>query len=645
MRYKIRKNRGFTLIEILVVMAISVILMGLVMAPVIQSFALTRRAQAMVDAQDAAREAMQMISREMGQAMYVFDNASDDITPYKDSGTPSTFYENAKTPIMLPVAQPNSTSERYSTQWFVLPYAKIDFILPKLYMHCNNPNHPSGEPRDYPREKQVTESGKTRIELYSWPDCPYCTDAGKDATDVEARPKLPMEQDTTVVRYFLGLKNNNIRGAGEKDESGSTGSYGWVSPWGNNVEDGDENQVVLYRAEFDPRDDTLFPPDEPVEDRLSDPIFFYRKALNSEGVPCYKKWAQIAEVVGIGNYEDLVKATTDSNDQITAIEPTVTFRTTAINNDTFKEAYSSDSAYDYPDAAPSIFEGTYGYWIPAPNYRVDVYRGDFDSNDTANHSGTDYYTKLENSELIVFKRVWEDNAWKETPDFNISQYLENGYVPADSSSTHTEMAFLIDENHGTVKFALNPPRPAKKSITEPVATLDQAQIEAINTGFEEAYRSDRGSARRALLLPTFDDTNTDQYIQNARIVPGSERIIGPNMRPGADYGKPVRYERVPLALGDPSINQYKIDYDSGELYFSSDPNEKLPEIATDANTTIQILVYYKIHFNLADDVVRGDYSTKSLINIHMGMRIFDPNSAKAHLVELNGSIKIRNALR
>ncbi len=51
-------SRGFTLIEILVVMAISVILMGLVMEPIVQSFQMTRQAEAMADAQDAARAGM-----------------------------------------------------------------------------------------------------------------------------------------------------------------------------------------------------------------------------------------------------------------------------------------------------------------------------------------------------------------------------------------------------------------------------------------------------------------------------------------------------------------------------------------------------------------------------------------------------------
>ena len=49
------------------------------------------------------------------------------------------------------------------------------------------------------------------------------------------------------------------------------------------VQPGDENQVVLYRVEFDPHDDQLFPAGMPIEERLTDPIFFYRTAPNSQG--------------------------------------------------------------------------------------------------------------------------------------------------------------------------------------------------------------------------------------------------------------------------------------------------------------------------------------------------------------------------
>ena len=432
--------------ELLVVMAISIILMGLLLAPVMQSFKITRRAQAMVDSQDAARMALLTISRELGQAMFVYDNASNDVVV--DTSDVTQPPSQPRTPIMLPVAQPGGTT----TTWFALPGGKIDFILPKLNMHCNNPAH-TGGPRDYPRSLEITDNGVTRTEIYAWPDCPYCKKAGIKADDVEARPKLPMEQDVTVVRYFLGLRNNVF------GSSGYVTNAGWVSPWGQHVLEGTENQVVLYRAEFSPYDDSLFPAFVAhwTGQQLSDPFFFYRTAPGASGGTCAENWMKIARVVGIGKYEDLITATTNpTSGAITAVEPTVTFRMASVENDTFNPAYTSDRMNDYPNAPATVFSGTYGYWTP--DGRVDVFRGNY--TDTP-PGGVDYYTRTENTgEMLIIKRVPDgSDAWKETVEFSISEYQMSGFVASDAAgSGPLEMAFTIDPNRGTVNFALQPPR-------------------------------------------------------------------------------------------------------------------------------------------------------------------------------------------
>ena len=604
------------MIEILVVMAISVILMGLILGPVVKSFQLTRSAQAMVESQDAARSTMQLISRDLGQAMYAYDNASFDVPSFADS---TLSLPPGKTPIMLPVSQPGGT-----TQWFVLPYAKIDFILPKLYMHCNNPDHPSDKPRDYTRDLDM---GGGQIDMRDWPPCPYCK-----SNDVEARPKLPLEQDTTIVRYFLAVRYNNIGGLLDPSDPSSI-NHGWVSPWGTNVVEGTENQVVLYRVEFSIYDDSLFPKDMPVDERLEDPYFFYRTNTDSNGVPIWQHWRDISRVIGVGKYEDLVLGTFDSGGNCTAVEPTITFRTTAIENDPFVPTYSTDTTNDYPNAAPLIFSAKYGYWTP--DNRVDVYRGNLDAETLDYFSGPG----PNNQGLVVWRHP---QSGDDTVEFNISQYMQDGYVPADTSTKHMEMAFTINENKGTVNFSLQPPRPGHLT-TGPVCKISPTQI---NAQFHGDYSNDRGSAVRWYLLNTFDQTgHPDQYLQNAKVVPGSDRVIGPDMTPGPNYGKPIRYQRVPLSLGDPGLNQYKVDCDLGKIYFSSDPNIDLPEVLDSRGKITPILIDYKVHFNKSDDTVTGNYATKSLITVHLGMRMFDPDAGRAYPVDLNDNIKIRNALR
>jgi prepilin-type N-terminal cleavage/methylation domain-containing protein len=624
-------QRGFTLMELLVVMAISAILMVLVLGPVVQSFQLTRQAQAMVDSQDAARMALAEISRELGQAMYVYNNAQVSMTPSSVGLPAGANVDNTQAPIMLPVAQPGAANP----QWFVLPYAMIDFILPNIYMHCNNPAHPSGKPRDYPRDIQVATGGTTRTELRGWPECPYC-----GSSDVEARPTIPLEQSVTHVRYFLALRYNNLGQAIDPPKIPVL-NQGWVPPWGKNVVDGTENAVVLYRAEYNPYDDNLFPTDMPIGERIADPYFFYRTSNGADGNAIYKNWMRVARMVGIGKYEDLMTAEFNSSGSVRSVEPTIKFQTAAVENDTFNPAYSTDSKNDYPLAPPTVFSGTYGYWTP--DNRVDVMRGDYCASPPG---GIDYYTKVDASgDLIVMKRVPSGLNWVETIAFNITQYRAKGYVPPDGTKV-LEMAFDVNENRGAINFALQPPR-VNNAASGPV-TIDVAA--AINAAFHDEYATDRGGAIRRCWLNTFalKSPNSplfpDQYLANAKIVPGSERVIGPDMNAGQHYGLSVRYERVPLALGNPGINQYMIDFDSGWLYFSRDPSLDLPEKDPVGNDC-PIQVYYLVYFNQKDDVVRGDYLTKSLINVHMGMRMFDPDQGKAFPVDLTDKVKVRNAIR
>mgnify|MGYP001552493447 CR=1 FL=1 len=66
-----RIRRAFTLIELLTVMAMTAILLGLIIIPLVQSFNLTRAAQAFSDAQDKARILTERIAKELGNAYTV----------------------------------------------------------------------------------------------------------------------------------------------------------------------------------------------------------------------------------------------------------------------------------------------------------------------------------------------------------------------------------------------------------------------------------------------------------------------------------------------------------------------------------------------------------------------------------------------
>ncbi|MCX6344876.1 MAG: type II secretion system protein [Armatimonadetes bacterium] len=608
-----KHNSGFTLIELLVVMAISVILMYLVMQPIIESFRMTRGAQAMVDAQDSARRAMEQISREIGESMDVLDY-----------GTTSTLGSDC---IELPVR--NLTTN--AAYWLPMSYAKIDLAMPKMIAHCNNPDHDPTEPRDF---EQPDEDA---------PACPVC-----GLRDVIIRPKLPLEQSNIVVRYFLGLRYNDPN----PDPATDTPAYfGWQSPWGDNVEANAGNQVVLYRIEFDPNDASIFGADKTAAaiklvDVLKDPQFFY----SDEEVPgtlgtqnhmkFWQVWAEKARVVGLDKYVDLVSGAVNGTTGLyQSLTPSVSFRFAKVDKDPFVGTNYSDSSSDSPDSMPTAFRSKFGYWTPntyagiTGQYGIQVYRYDTSSGALVISS---YRTGISGSGGNLVVETWVDNVISTAPVFDITQYMTDKQINLASINANTQMAYFFDFadnalnfNRGTVNFALS----VEPCILTPDDLFD------INNHFNIALEDDRGTAARMF---TLDACITLRY---ATIVPGSDVLTGPNMVVGAGYGQPIRYERVPLNLGDPQFNQYKIDYRTGNVYFSRVPDQKLPD-SDDNPIPSGLRVDYKIQFNKNGDVVQGDYQTKAMINLHIGIRMYDPEApAKPRVVDLNNTVKVRNAYR
>lgn len=182
------------------------------------------------------------------------------------------------------------------------------------------------------------------------------------------------------------------------------------------------------------------------------------------------------------------------------------------------------------------------------------------------------------------------------------------------------------------------------------------------------------------VLPLADGTASPLHptlgFPRARIVPGSEEVIGPDQLPGPNYGRLTRYTRV--LTGDPGPNEYKINYvdiggepdysllgltppanhldprsydpsnfvsayiqprfKAGYVEFNSRPNEPLP--------AGRISVFYRFQFTDPNDSVAVDYDTREVMQVDLTIRNF-PGTAlpNPQSVTVSGSATVRNFLR
>lgn len=205
----------------------------------------------------------------------------------------------------------------------------------------------------------------------------------------------------------------------------------------------------------------------------------------------------------------------------------------------------------------------------------------------------------------------------------------------------------------------------------------------------------RSECRRFLdlrFVPCNDGTPSPLHptlgFARARIVAGSEIVVGPNQTPGPLYGQPIRYQRVTAdSNGNVNVgpNQYYINYvdrrdlsptgyadlgfpgtssdsasynpsnfayaiiqprfKAGYLEFHSDPNTPIPD--GPLGSVGNISVFYRFQFTESTDVFSVDYDTKQLLRCDLTIKNFPQGGATPtpQAVTLTGSATVRNFSR
>ncbi len=621
-----KRDRGFTLVELLVVIAITVILLGLLLVPLVQGFRYTRQGQVQAQAQTTVRLALEQIQNDLKRAAYVFDTSNRTVNIWVRDGN--------NNPFAVPMR-----------------YAIIDLVPPAY-------GDPAQESNDPTSEIPIGPRGEPDAEL-----------------------AVPLSPGRTIVRYFIGLQDNT-----DSDGNGIPDKLYFnpeETPMTAATEQ--ENLAVLYRAEF-----RLYVKDQSgrwqlnpeLFDRIEDfydPNFFYGRH--------WRGWRKVAKPIGPVGQVDLINLTYDRNGNPQVV-PLLQFKPAQIVNQSGSPIETQTLSDEMGAIVPIQIKFPHGLWTLNPDvFRLFVFRSTPDAlqrnqplryfytlyDSSVNHWYLCYYLYDPVRRREINERVSNLTLFR--------QALLNG-IPSTNwlilrDPDEAEMlAFYLNEEAGQLEFAIpwwmgGYPQSGLTFSTgafETPATDPNPNPNTINGRFNYQYRLDPNNINNVRRYISLIDLDNDGQIDNplrnhlafpnASIVAGSEVVIGPDQRPGPNYGKPIRYQRVASATRDVGPNQYRILYRDavpqekvldnfgfepsllrGYIEFYSDPNNPLPP----GQDNVIITFYYQ--FNLPSDSAVVDYETRRVMQLQVGMKFYGAerpvNYALNTRVELPNIVQLR----
>ncbi len=635
-----KTRRAFTLIELLTVIAITAILMTIIVVPMVQSFNLTRAAQAFSDAQDKARTLIEKIQREVNNAANIRDNSGL-------AGSVAVVVPNQPTP------------GNYGQDIVVtLPYQKLDIVRPA-----------EGEPGATPGEFRNPYIGNKIDPTLQSP---------------KGQTVLPVSTGFTIVRYFVGLRQPfEFDGTNYRALRYNNPYDGLLMVRGG----GRDNLYVLYRAEVQPRvwqgpaatgsyvaNADLFEVDAQGNPVLDDPSFFTllpgtdydvnTRVLTAAGNAKRLRIAQWQKrsVVQTEMYRyDMVSATyrksdrlvyhdlrTDVSDVVGTPEklrprllPTIQLKPSRVNGEMAEGlmAVRLGEETDYAgEVGPDVWRTQMGAWSGTT---VRFYPAGWNRNAPAfddylvmRLDPSDGHVKVfaydpgsgtsDNSGGVAIFDVTEYNRVTSNPQATDIGPFNAAVLPGAAGLRDIFVAMLPDSAQGKVTSsfgidtvrastlgsplpggaAMNQPvadtGPAVTPLNDPSATAPWAGATTINERFNRTWSDPAYAGLKPDKLHRFIDLRVTNQLDGSvsplhptagfgrgRIATGSEVVIGPDQNPGPNYGQPIRYTRTTRT---PGVNQYKINYvDQLEPIDYSFYGLATPPAAYDANNFVSAI--------------------------------------------------------
>lgn len=689
------RRQGFTLVELLVVLALTVLLFTLIFKPLFDSFNLTSRAGTQIETQQYARDLSREIELLLENAVFVYDNAT---TPV-----------NLWVPDMS--GNPTMAKGRFAMLETVRPAHTLD-------------SRPGSTPIDPTTGQPI-----------------YPT----SATPGQSGYALPLVPGRALLRIFVGLTDNEAvvdthsLNANNPDDERTNGMP--KKNYLNGFEVGDksrDNRYTVYKAEVlayipDPSDPSRYIPNlklfhtvdangtvtNSLTDtlQLHDPNFFYDNSLaggdgdptrwaaegwqdiNGDGkVEIWENWRAVSASMVAKNKVDLLAADRDENTRSLVYDTTtslpkglrslISFSPAYVENEQLTPGSVDNSGNESANTAAVTYTANTNHW--SQPHRVMVFRNNTSlAGDPLSLNPLTYYQYVPGSQSNTGqpKIVRIDVAPGGTPPADVGSLANVGPDPDPATgawrNSNPEFAFFPDARTGIVNFGWAasvyvhdtngnplPSRYSPQEINDNLAgTYGKRflRLDTLPNNMWGGVQLNPASARSPLDI--FRTLTTE--VPRVRIIPGSERVYGPDQRQGANFGLRVQYTRVSANAGTIGANEYKINYEDvpnasaadvndprvriGYIEFNSqldttDPNN--PNIANGPNSlpvslpgggaSAPVEVYYNFQMNRANDVVKADYLTRELMNLTVEMRLYDTRSGRPQTTTLTTKVKVRN---
>ena len=735
------KNRGFTLIELITVIAVSTVLMTIIIIPVIQGFNMTRAAEGFAQAQSQGRLLIQQLEGEISNAVAVRPT----------SGI------SGQVAIRIPDNNNNQDI-------VILPHSKIDLYPPA---EGDASNSVSGAFVN-PDTGKIDPTSKAPI----------------------GDTNLPAVRGMTMVRYWIGLRDPNLPYNNPYINYRTTTGARWATGTG-----GQDNLYVLYRAEIQPKvltggtlsvNSAFFADaDGNGEPDLDDPNFFLSTlgvdAVHDARVAAWKRAGRI--VTQISRFDMIQPEINRQNSRLLLsvgalprITPLIRFQPARVSAETATPQVVIAAGQETDNAAkvgPETYSSSRGSMdLQRFSIYPSQYPGAFGPLGASSGTVRPVWAGGANPYLVAERTPagLMLTSSDGTPLFNIANYMQmldlqaqpNAPYPYTSSvvvapdpmqdgrkpgyRTHF-VPLSIDTHSGKVISSFDvrevgtdvsvpyqyrvPTTPAMTTaglfgVHAGPATAFAAEVNPATIAWQDALTDATVGINRRFnslwanwdaFAPTLDrgqyckrfidlrvipqpgnepspldkrpPTGGDMRVTGparSYIVPGSEEIIGPDQRPGPNYGKYVRYTRVtqrPVGANQYYINYVDLpepdwaslgfaganydpgvynptnflsavlqaQYRAGYIELNSQLGEPIPSIVNNPtdpgdDTPGNFLISYRFQFTEPNDVVAVDYDSTDTMEVVLTVRNYAQTTfPNPQNVTIKGTAQVRNFQR